>query len=594
MSVDRRNSYKSIADRRRFYNRTRLANKKSDNVVEKDVLELQETTNRPYLPQEKVIQMNEIRDKQGAFKDSSKIVTDKKNGTTNQRINVGMLNNETLPKTVNVKQTVIQPRLEFGQKLSWTDNNNNNNKPNIRNPSIRYDKPKRRKEKTKDELVIENSTNKFNKNFQTQSTKLLRVDKNHWSTTRIPKAETDMDNLIMPLFRNQSNLEKMSKYTKINNTKPLVDEAKVFSNVVTSISVKNSEVTKLANQTESPILQNDTIVPLPLSLESMRPTSANATEITDLNIIVPNITTERTTPTTLSYEEELIRRHVYGQEIYKLSNATRRPLWNRTRVEETSEKSISFTVNNTDGEKSHKRIYVDSRLAKSLENSTSVVNTTILSTTEPVRWTIKPLNESVPRRPILEVKDDNIGGRRSSPIVLNSRNHGRSSNISSQIVGNADKTNITKRPIIVNDNVPYESKATTASSAVTEKDKSTTPESQVVKSTLRNYGRTYSAKISSGNELRYQTPRIDPSKVQLASTTSTTSTTTTTTSTTTTTTTTTTPKTTTTSEAWNSTEEYPLTIEINENNKRVLSEMFQTTTMTDSTKNDVPVVPSTR
>lgn len=299
MSPERRKSYLSIAERRKYYNRTRTKKPESS---QRDVLLYQETTNRPTVPHERMLLMNEIRENR------------QKEKAANQRLN------ETLPKPDNVTQTVIYPHVvEFGLKLRGRA----------------QDKSRRRK--TKEELTALNSTNKIGKGIQTQSTKLVRVDESQWSTTKNPEAE----NLVMPWKKNKTNLEKSGKYIKNASDKVLpvllsYEDVHPFTtteaeeNDVTTDSADLSSVS-LSAVTTSTVAT--TAAPAITSTSSSTPTTATtkapSSTPTYSQPITWSLSTSAPTPTT-TVKPPYRKLYVPSVEYKARFNYTRRPTFKPT------------------------------------------------------------------------------------------------------------------------------------------------------------------------------------------------------------------------------------------------------------------------
>ena len=220
MSPERRNSYLSIAERRKYYNKTHEHNKKPK-ITEVE-LENQETTNREVVTSSvfDTLQTNEIpvSKKPTEKKDvSNRVLTNQGN---NPKILLNFQNTVKPKKFQNTRQSVIQSQFEFGQKLNLKKSSDHQR--NFDNVGERL---RRNREKNKNESIVETTTTIIttdvsgNENYTTESIKLLNVNKTVSETTLGLQVQNNTNNHLSD-YKNETNFEEFERYKEsVNDTK---------------------------------------------------------------------------------------------------------------------------------------------------------------------------------------------------------------------------------------------------------------------------------------------------------------------------------------------------------------------------------------
>ncbi|EEB10675.1 conserved hypothetical protein [Pediculus humanus corporis] len=220
MSPERRNSYLSIAERRKYYNKTHEHNKKPK-ITEVE-LENQETTNREVVTSSvfDTLQTNEIpvSKKPTEKKDVSNRVLS--NQGNNPKILLNFQNTVKPKKFQNTRQSVIQSQFEFGQKLNLKKSSDHQR--NFDNVGERL---RRNREKNKNESIVETTTTIIttdvsgNENYTTESIKLLNVNKTVSETTLGLQVQNNTNNHLSD-YKNETNFEEFERYKEsVNDTK---------------------------------------------------------------------------------------------------------------------------------------------------------------------------------------------------------------------------------------------------------------------------------------------------------------------------------------------------------------------------------------
>lgn len=257
MSQNRRNSYLSITERRKYYNRTQVQSKKPESF---ESVRLESTTKPPQpSTSTEAFQANEIHISEVPVpKEVTRgVVVDKKNllGVRNAVKDGSFQDNEKQIKAQSTRQLVIQSQFEFGQKL-------NSRKPIPRPLDISFldDRTKKKKARTE---TVEISTIKVD-NQETQSTKLVIVNETIWSTTLSPQNRSEVENLVVHPSLNRT----LQEYNSENETKEVVAEISNSENITTTTHIYGENVETNKEKLNDSLPAGVRMIPLPLSFEN--------------------------------------------------------------------------------------------------------------------------------------------------------------------------------------------------------------------------------------------------------------------------------------------------------------------------------------
>ncbi|KAK6620580.1 hypothetical protein RUM43_010872 [Polyplax serrata] len=206
MSPERRNSYLSIAERRKYYNRTQERIKKPKiNGVEP---ENQETTNKVVTPSVlETLQTNEIHvSRKPSVKETNK-------GNQESSLTKNIIQNASDKQST--RQSVIQSQYEFGQKLilrrpvgeSTIDGRSDNK--TLWNSE---------KSRTNYSFTGETTTGRLLQSNQVHSTELLKINKETTSTTTVPSPLNGESDKSAVGGGNKTNVIKLVEYVTANRT----------------------------------------------------------------------------------------------------------------------------------------------------------------------------------------------------------------------------------------------------------------------------------------------------------------------------------------------------------------------------------------
>lgn len=511
MSPERRNSYLSIAERRKYYNKTQERTRKPE-IIDVE-LENQETNNKIVTVSIlDTLQTNEIPvSKKPALKESNRIAVEKKNPSNSQKALVNFSSNEKQKKFQTSRQSVIQSQFEFGQKL-------NLKKPPSRVQDSQDEKIGRNRDKIKsDQLNADNSTNKIVQTYSTQSTKLLRVNKNVWVTTLAPEIYGEQNDGVE--HKNKTDVMNLAEFIAFNRTQEV---ANAFSGSINSTSFVDNQVSENSGPTKAPMLQAIRLTPspLPLSYENVS-AKRDAAEDEEIKRLASSI------------------QNVYNQEILRL-NSTRKSV------------KVPLSVLRSFG-----------RNPK--ENSTKTIATTefdSIDSSTPVPLTTQP-----------DLKPSNAISFEEPSVLLKASNKTKTeSTLKSQLSfagEHAENATIPSEAFVHSNPTLFNSKVDNNGTKFNSTDVTTpsgtlVPEASFNRSDENPKTQIKESDSSSPNpEKKFSTISTKEVNAFVSSTPS--------------------------LKLPNTNKEYPLTIELNENNKRVLSEMFQTPKINEASKIKIPI-----